>query len=123
MDFLFSQLKQKDVINLHDGKNLGRVCDLTVNFPESDFIGITVTGCKGFKLVKQDRFISVNNIVKIGEDAILVKFDEREHCPPHEKPPRRPPKGNCPPKNCPPPNYPPAPPPMPRERRRYDEYE
>lgn len=110
---------------MHDGKNLGRVCDITVNFPEADFIGITVTGGKGFKLVKQDRFISVNDIVKIGEDAILVKFDGHEHCHPPERPPKRPPKNNCPPpKNCPPPNnYPPAPPPMPRERRSYDEYE
>ncbi len=128
MEFLFSQLKQKDVINLHDGKNLGRVCDITVNFPEADFIGITVTGCKGFKFTKQDKFIPVNCIVKIGADAILVKLEGNEKYPPSEKSPKRPPKhcppphGNCPsPNNCPP-HRPPAPP-FPQERRSYDEYE
>ena len=133
MEFLYSQLKQKDVINLNDGKNMGRVCDLTVSFPEADFIGITVTGGKGFRLTKQDRVIPVNCIVKVGEDAILVKLDERENNPP-PKPPKRPPKNNCPPPNnrppqgnCPPPNNcPPKRPPVqpsPYDRRSYDEYE
>ena len=119
MEFLFSQLKQKDVINLNNGKNLGKVCDLTVNFPENDFIGITVTGCKGFKFSRQDTFIPVSCIAKIGEDAILVRFDERDKFPPSDKPPKHPPK--CPPErpapNCPPPC------PPPNNRRSYDEYE
>ena len=53
MEFTFSQLKQKDVINLTDGKNLGKVCDITFSYPENNVLGITVTGCKGFRFSKQ----------------------------------------------------------------------
>ncbi|MCI8820666.1 MAG: hypothetical protein HFK02_04605 [Clostridia bacterium] len=109
MEFTFSQLKQKDVINLSDGKNLGRVCDITVTFPENGFTGITVTGCKGFRFSKQELFIPVKNVVKVGEDAVLVKLSDGKPQP--DCPPKHPPK--CPPDHCPPP----------RDRRSYDEYE
>ena len=100
MELSFSSLKQKDVIGVNDGKNLGKVCDVTLSFPESNWLGITVTGCKGFKLTnKRELFIPVNSIVRIGEDAILVKTEEK-------RPPCPPPKGKCPPPPCPPPNRP-----------------
>lgn len=113
MEFTFSQLKQKDVISLIDGKNLGKVCDLTFTFPENNLIGFTVTGCKGFKLVKQEQFIPMRAVVKIGDDAVLVKPEKPEKpeipsdCPPKKKEPHPP--------NCPPP--------CPPNRRSYDEYE
>lgn len=113
MEFNFSDLKQKSVINLSDGKNLGKVCDITVTFPENDFKGIVVTGCKGFRFSRQEQFISVKQIEKIGEDAILVKLSGGEN-PPH-KPPQ-----NCKP-SCPPP--PPPCPPCRPDRRSLDDYE
>lgn len=109
MEFTFSRLKQKDVINISDGKNLGKVCDITVTFPENNFTGITVTGCKGFKFTRQEVFIPVSNVVKIGEDAVLVKLSDGK--PPHDCPPKRP-------DNCPPPKRP-----HDCDRRSYDEYE
>lgn len=122
MEITFSSLKQKDVINLLDGKNLGKVCDITFSFPENNVLGFTVTGCKGFKFSKQEVFIPVNNVVKIGDDAVLIKFGKPEHPP--EKPPKKP---NCPPpNNCCPPPCPPencCPPQRPDNRRSYDEYE
>lgn len=108
MEFTFSRLKQKDVINISDGKNLGKVCDITVTFPENNFTGITVTGCKGFKFTRQEVFIPVSNVVKIGEDAVLVKLSDGK--PPQDCPPKRP--DNCPPKR-----------PRDCDRRSYDEYE
>lgn len=125
MELSFSNLKQKEVISVGDGKNLGKVCDISLSFPDCNWLGITVSGCKGFKLTnKREEFIPVNQIVKIGEDAILVK--------PYEKPaPCPPPKDNCPPP-CPPP-CPPNRPPHNRpnspnnfqggDRRDYGEYE
>ena len=120
MELSFHQLKQKDVINVSDGTNLGKVCDISLSFPECNWIGITVPGFKGFKLTnRREEFIPVNLIVKIGEDAILVKAeDKKPPCPP-------PPKDKCPP---------PCPPPRPRQnnspnnfqnsdRRDYGEYE
>ncbi len=115
MDFLYSELKQKEVIGLNDGKHLGKVCDLSFSFPENNILGFYVTGCKGFKFTRQNEFIPIKNVVKIGEDAILVKFENKPDCPP-------PPKGR-PPKSCPPPCPPPCPPQNAYDRRSYDEYE
>lgn len=116
MEFTFTQLKQKEVINLNDGKNLGKVCDASFTWPENKFTGITVTGCRGFKFGRQDVFIPVCDITKIGEDTVLVKLGGDK---PGDKPPK-PPHGGRP--NCPPP-CPPHCPPCPPDRRSYDEYE
>ncbi len=130
MEQTFSDLKKKDVINLTDGKNLGRVCDITFTFPENNVCGFTVTGCKGFRFSKQEMFIPISAVTKIGEDAVLVKLGkegEPEHKPPHhsECPPQNFPP-DCPPNNCPPwhgGNQGGNPPPRPPQRRSYDEYE
>lgn len=109
MEVIFSELKQKDVINLADGKHLGKVCDLTFEFPEGKVCGLSVTGCKGFKFTRQDVYLPLKSIVKIGDDAVLVNLsDER---PPQDCPPPKPAPGVCPP---PPPQH---------GRRSFDEYE
>lgn len=116
MEFTFSQLKQKEVINLVDGKNLGKVCDLTFSSPEYKVQGFTVTGGRGFRFTKQDLFLPISSVVKIGEDAVLVKSEDK-NCSSSERPDKRPPKRKngrppcSPPYDCPP------------ERRSYDEYE
>lgn len=120
MEVVFSELKQKEVINVSDGRHLGKVCDLSFSFPEGRIGGFTVTGCKGFKLTKQEVFLPLKCVVKIGEDAVLVNVNDNPptDCPPPHQP-------NCPPPhqpNCPPP-YPPNCPPPPQSRRSLDEYE
>ncbi len=124
MEVSFSSLKQKDVINLTDGRHMGKVCDISFTFPENNVLGFTVTGCKGFKFSKQEVFIPIKQVTKIGKDAVLVKFgEEKNDCPPKGGPKRDCPSP-CPPNNCPPFNCPPddCPPPKPN-RRSYDEYE
>lgn len=110
MEVIFSELKQKEVINVSDGRHLGKVCDLSFSFPEGKIIGLTVTGCKGFKLTKQEIFLPLKCIVKIGEDAVLVNFSEGQSAPP-------------PPPNKGQPYCPPAPLPPTQSRRSLDEYE
>ena len=127
MEQTFSDIKRKDVINLVDGKNLGRVCDITFTFPENRVQGFTVTGCKGFRFSKQEIFLPIKCVVKIGKDAVLVKFGkdapEAEHLSEGRAPAHCCPPDNCPPDNCCPPfgQKPPSRPPQPR--RSYDEYE
>ena len=123
MELSFLSLKQKDVISVNDGKNLGKVCDISLSFPECNWLGITVPGCRGFKLTnKGEQFIPVNFIVSIGEDAVLVKTEAKpEPCPPPCPPPDCPPPKNRPPKNCPPKNRPDNFQNM--DRRDYGEYE
>lgn len=115
MEITFSEIKQKEVINLIDGKHMGKVCDISFTFPKGDLLGLTVTGSKGFRFSKQEIFLPLKSVVKIGQDAVLVKFGKEEGPPP---PPNTPPR--CPPPNCPP-NIPPDC--SPQNRRNYDEYE
>ncbi len=108
-----------DVVCITDGKNLGKVCDLAFYFPENRLKGLFVTGCKGFRFSKSDVFIPMHDVVKIGEDVILVKLGQ-------DKPPKdNPPQSHCPPPDkCPPQNNncrPPCPPP--NNRRNFDDYE
>jgi len=68
----FLELKQKQVINLCDGKQLGKVCDVAFTYPEGRVLGIVVPGGKGFRWGKADLFIDLKNVTKIGVDVIFV---------------------------------------------------
>ena len=119
MEFTFSELKQKEVINLNDGKHLGKVCDMSFTYPENNGLGIFVTGSKGFKFNRQEQFIPMKFVTKIGEDAILVKFPQGKPDKPDKPncPPPKPPQNGC----CPPPDC--CPPDPWQGRRNLDEYE
>lgn len=104
-----------DVISVTDGKNLGKVSDVSFLFPENKIKGIIVPGCKGFKFSRADVFIPVGDMVRIGEDVILVKFGKEQ-----PKPPKPPKEDFCPPP-CPPPPQPRGYSPDPR--RNFDDYE
>lgn len=73
MDISFCELREKEVINIFDGKKLGRIIDLI--FDENGQIkSFTVPGDKGFfKSFSQDQqTIPWCKIIKIGIDTILV---------------------------------------------------
>ena len=103
MELSFSELRAKEVINTQDGRRLGRVCDIVLCYPENKWIGLVVPSGRGFGR-KNEIFIGLTNIVKIGEDVILVNI-------PFPKPPLGKRKGSC---NMGGNNYPP---------RNYEEYE
>ena len=73
MELSFSELRAKEVVNTQDGKKLGRVCDIALCYPENKWLGIIVPGGRGFSK-KNNLFIDLRNIVKIGEDVILVNI-------------------------------------------------
>lgn len=104
-----------DVVSVADGKNLGKVCDLAFYFPEGKIKGFYVTGSKGFRFTKSDTFIPICDVVKIGEDVVLVKPAQSKPPKGEPCPPPCPPQPNCPPNGRPP--YPPDP------RRNFDDYE
>lgn len=68
----FLELKQKQVINICDGKQLGKVCDVAFTYPEGRVLGIVVPGGKGFRFGKADLFIDLKNVTKIGIDVVFV---------------------------------------------------
>ena len=94
MQFGFSELRTKEVVNTQDGRKLGKVCDVILCYPENRWIGLVVPNGRGFGR-RQELFLDLKNIVKIGEDVILVnvglphgqKCDKRGHGAPISPPP------------------------------------
>ena len=117
MELTFSELRAKEVINVVDGRKLGKACDVVLCYPENRWIGLVVPNKSGFSFKKNGLFIDLKNIVKIGEDVILVNVGSTEK--PSEKPsdkrPCSPCQANRPPVR--PSDYPPTPPPYPPNNR------
>lgn len=72
MELSFSELRTKEVINTQDGRKLGKVCDIAFCYPENKWLGLVVPNGKAFGIKKGGLFVEIRNIVKIGEDVILV---------------------------------------------------
>lgn len=101
MELSYSELTKRDVINISDGRCLGRITDIKLKFPEGRLVGIIVPGRKVrgiFKCFdKTQVYIEESKIIKIGGDVILVDvrcFDGDNRPPRPIKPPKKPP---CPP--------------------------
>ena len=77
METSFCELKGKEVINITDGKRLGKIIDLVFDTKYGKVLGIVVPAYnKSWNIFKQcdDIFIPFNCICKFGEDAILVQI-------------------------------------------------
>jgi YlmC/YmxH family sporulation protein len=87
-DLSFCELRTKQVVNVIDGKVLGRVCDIIFSRETSRVIGVVVPGDRTFKIFnkKGDIFVPYDRIVRIGLDVVLVEL--KPYLPPHtEQPP------------------------------------
>lgn len=70
-----SELKQKEVINLNDGRRLGIVYDVEIDMEKGCIDAIVIPGSGkllGFFNKESDIVISWSSIKKIGIDVILV---------------------------------------------------
>lgn len=72
----FCELRTKMVINVVDGKALGRIADIVFSRENSKIIGVVVPGDKGFHLWgrKNELFIPYDRIMRIGLDTVLVEM-------------------------------------------------
>ena len=103
-----------ETVNLSDGKQLGKVCDIVFSYPEGRVQGIVVPGGKGFRWGKADLFIDLRCVKKIGVDVVLVDI---KAAPKSEKK-----RGRW--EDAPPAPQPlPSPPPRYGDRRDYGDYE
>ncbi len=71
MEISFLELRAKEVVNTQDGRKLGRICDVSLCYPENKWLGLIVPDGRGWGR-KNKLFIDLRQIVKIGEDVILV---------------------------------------------------
>lgn len=75
-----SDFRNKEVINISDGRRLGFVCDVEVNLDDGRLEAIIIPGpgrLFGFIGKDNEFVIPWEKIKKIGEDIILVDMDER----------------------------------------------
>jgi len=73
-------LKQKEVINMNDGKRLGFVFDIEINLEDGRIEAIILPGTgKLFGIIGKDTEIVIpwDRVKIVGEDTILVDIDER----------------------------------------------
>jgi len=73
-----SDFRQKEVINIKDGRRLGVIIDMEFNLREGRITAIVVPGPNrllGFLKGEQDLVIPWECIKKIGDDVILVEVD------------------------------------------------
>ena len=72
-----SDLQNKYIINMRDGKNVGNIIDIKIDEGSGSIISLVIEPNKSFFSFtkgKIDTEISWNAIEKIGEDVILVNI-------------------------------------------------
>ena len=72
-----SEFQIKDVVNVSDGKKLGNIGDIEINLSTGKIEAVIVTGngkVLGFFGRDEDIVIPWKNIIKIGQDVILVRY-------------------------------------------------
>lgn len=74
MDIAFTDLKEKEIINVNDGKKLGHIIDFLFDIESAQVKGVVVPGSRKIFRKTEDIFIPLEKIRKIGGDVILVKL-------------------------------------------------
>ncbi|GAA0331221.1 YlmC/YmxH family sporulation protein [Bacillus carboniphilus] len=72
-----SEFQIKDVVTVSDGKKLGNIVDIEINVQTGKIDAIVVASSSrvlGFFGRDEDIVVPWKNIVKIGEDVILVRY-------------------------------------------------
>ena len=87
MSCCIGELRDKDVINICDGKCLGYVCDVEIDICTGRLVSIIVPGNNKFFSLSRANEITIpwEKIEKIGDDTILVSVHlstrcEKERC-------------------------------------------
>ncbi|WML43625.1 YlmC/YmxH family sporulation protein [Neobacillus sp. PS3-40] len=72
-----SEFQIKDVVNISDGKKLGNIADIEINLTTGIIEAVVISGSgkvRGFFGKEEEVVIPWKNILKIGQDVILVRF-------------------------------------------------
>ncbi len=83
MEISYCALKQKEVVNISDGKNFGNLTDMIFDINCGKILGIIVSNSKNFFNIfkaNNDIFIPYNRICKIGKDIIIVDIGQPNNC-------------------------------------------
>ena len=75
MELNLTQLRKKRVVNVSDGKELGRITDISFTYPQGEVIGFIIGNKKSF-FGGDKSLIKLACVVKIGKDTVLVDVTE-----------------------------------------------
>ena len=78
MDISFVDIREKEVINIFDGKKLGHIIDIVFDSASGQVHGVVVPGIKKFMRKSEDIFVPISNLKKIGEDVLLIKLSPQD---------------------------------------------
>jgi len=73
-----SDLQNKNIVNVNDGKNIGNIIDVRINETDGSILALVIEPNKkffSFSSKGNDTEIDWKNITKIGEDVILVNIN------------------------------------------------
>ena len=78
----FAELRQKDVVNVRDGRRLGKPIDLVLN--EMAIVEALVVPVSGgfLNLLKQEKegcLVPWSQIIRIGDDVILIDLCQSDY--------------------------------------------
>ena len=82
MPVTFTELRQKDVVNVRDGRRLGKPIDLVLS--DTAIVQALVVPVSGgfLNLLKQEKegcLVPWNQIMRIGDDVILIDLCESDY--------------------------------------------
>lgn len=71
-----SDIMEKEVINVKNGKRLGFITDIEIDSSEGKLVSFTIVGegGRGFFSRHEDQVVFWNDILKIGCDTIIVNI-------------------------------------------------
>lgn len=73
------EIKNKEVINIYDGRSMGYVSDIEINLETGALEGIIIPSPKNFFNIfgrsEEDYVVKWENIKTIGDDVILVDIE------------------------------------------------
>ena len=75
-EYSFSDLRTKRVINIIDGRELGHLCDIVFTCTGRVMYFVAPGRKSLFKSNAENIYISWRNILKVGEDVILVELSQ-----------------------------------------------
>ena len=73
----FCELRKKEVVNLDDGRRLGKFTDVIFELQSGKVVGFCLPGANkilGIFKTGDDVFVPYQSILKIGDDVILVEL-------------------------------------------------
>ena len=76
MEVTFLELRCKEVVNIIDGRRLGRIIDVLFDTRHCKICGLIVPGERSFNIFRRsdDILIPWKSVLRIGEDVILVEM-------------------------------------------------